>query len=29
MLTEKLYETNSYLKSFYAQVLTCEPVKDA
>ena len=29
MLTEKLYETNSYLKSFDAQVLTCEPVKDA
>lgn len=28
MLTQKLYESNAYLKEFKAQVLSCEPVKD-
>ena len=27
MLTEKLYETNSYLRDFTARVLRCEPLK--
>ena len=27
MITEKLYETDAYLKTFSAQVLSCEPVK--
>ena len=28
MLTVKLFESNAYLKTFTAQVLSCEPVKD-
>ena len=27
-MTEKLYDANAYLKTFTAQVLSCEPVKD-